>query len=159
MKAKKALEKSEPVSNALDEEPSAPSPTPMFSPKATRTRALPSAFASLLIDDRLTYSEGKDNDPPKSTARGGRNKKMNGDTAFPIGDGSEKHTHRSRSQKIVLPSFVSDIPTHGFSFDVPSPDDVVLQARRGTSLAKRREMPSISSSSARSPALASTSRN
>jgi len=145
MKIKKAHEKhhSEPTPIEAHVSPSVP---PLFLPKPTRTRASPSAFASLLFDDLLTYSEVKDRSRDARRKSKGKNKekasKAFGDPGSPISDEAEGK------------------PKHAFGFDVPSPDDIVFNARRGTTLAQPQNTPSTSSTP-RSSALAgkpSTSR-
>lgn len=142
MKSRKAHEKPEPKPAAIEEAP--PVTPPMFLAKATRTRASPSAFASLLVDESLTSHGSKDKDK-------GKGKGKERDPGSPVSDEdkhkSHDHTH-SRSSKSRIPQT--------FAFDSPSPDDIVLNARRGTSLAQHRTSSSISSAT-RSPALAGKS--
>jgi hypothetical protein len=103
--------------------------SPMFLPKTTRSRALPSAFASLLVDDRLTSygSEGKGTHKHKGKRR---EDVKPSSTVSSLSDQVETPKHRPQSSSPVSPE--------RFAFDVPSPDDVVLNARRGTSLAQQR---------------------
>lgn len=135
LKSRKAHEKPDPKPAAIEDAP--PVTPPMFLAKATRTRASPSAFASLLVDESLTHHGFKDK---------GKGKEK--DPGSPVLDEdkhrSQGHTH-SRSSNGRMPQL--------FAFDSPSPDDMVLNARRGTSLAQHRTSSSISSAT-RSPALA-----
>ncbi|KAF7301550.1 HBS1-N domain-containing protein [Mycena indigotica] len=101
MKIKKAQEK--PPPQATVAEPPPPPVPSMFLPvTATRTRASPSAFATLLLDDAsVAHSE----------------------------DGPRR---RSRQ---VTPTKIPDLfASSGSAFDGPSPDDIVMNARRDTSL-------------------------
>ncbi|KAF7978351.1 hypothetical protein HWV62_997 [Athelia sp. TMB] len=140
MKAKKKHEKSPDDLAPLDETSGFPvfETSPMFAPKATRSRASPSAFASILVDDRL-ISPSEDKHRDKESRSEGKS----------IGDelaqsstlsSSGKKKRSSKSKADDLSSLGSSGP---FAFDVPSPDDIVINARRGTSLgqppAKERE--------------------
>lgn len=109
----------EPVLAALD--------LPMFSSDAPRTRALPSAFAALLIDDEA---------PPRGKSAGSKDKKESTLTQEhrTIVEKPRKRTHKRHE---VPPPPTSTTSSQGFAFDVPSPDDVVFNARRGTSLGGR----------------------
>ncbi|KAI0370153.1 hypothetical protein BV20DRAFT_966756 [Pilatotrama ljubarskyi] len=105
---------------------------PIFSPKAIRSRASPSAFASLLIDDddgspeaerthrKHRHHHKHDRDRTRSKERG--------DTDNPA-------RHKARDIPPLPPAPLP--PLRGFAFDVPSPDDIVFNARKGTSLAQR----------------------
>ncbi|KAJ7179425.1 hypothetical protein C8R46DRAFT_1211987 [Mycena filopes] len=127
MKIKKAQEKQQPSPVAPEAPPPPPIP-PMFLPKANRTRASPSAFASLLVDDAM----------PSGTAdaearRSAQLKKLKGK------EPAARHAHRSQRNH---PTQVPDLfEAGGFAFDGPSPDDIVLNARRDTSLAQSRKVP------------------
>jgi hypothetical protein len=138
MKIKKANEQqyAEP-----EEEVIAPSVSPIFSSKPSRVRASPSAFASLLIDDILTPSQDKDkHGASHSQAKEQRKgEKTDGTPGEASVDPHEGHKHRSRRLKDSRSPDLS--PPHGFTFDSPSPDDVVLNARHGTSLGQRRKPP------------------
>lgn len=104
--------------------------SPMFLPKTTRSRALPSAFASLLVDDRLTSydSEGKGTHKHKGERREDIKHIDASGTVSALSDLAETPKHRPQSSSPASPK--------RFAFDVPSPDDIVLNARRGTSLAQ-----------------------
>jgi hypothetical protein len=134
MKVKKAHEKplQDPSPVTEDFLPEMP---PMFLPKTSRSRALPSAFASLLLDDHLipSNSEGKDVHKDKGKRREDPRLLDSASSLSSLPDVMEKPRHRKHSRP---QSF--EPPVERFAFDVPSPDDVVLNARRGTSLAQRR---------------------
>ncbi|KAI0650146.1 hypothetical protein C8Q79DRAFT_1006444 [Trametes meyenii] len=107
---------------------------PIFSPKITRSRALPSAFASLLVNDTLGPHEADDVDHThrhrrhRSDQEHKRRKER--------GDEEKARRHRNR-ERDVLPLPPAPLPNlRGFTFDVPSPDDIIFNARRGTSLAQ-----------------------
>ena len=140
LKAKKAQTKSPSHSSATDDECSLPSPPPLFLPSPTRSRALPSAFASLLLNDPLTSSEdkGKGSKSPKY----GR-EELNLVDMYQASLSRSKSTlgceldqHRwSRVKPPTSPDL--SVRSTSFAFDVPSPDDIVFNARRGTALAQR----------------------
>jgi hypothetical protein len=143
MKVKKAHEKQylEPEGEVIT-----PPVSPMFYPKSTRARASPSAFASLLIDDRLTISEDNEDDrAAHQRAREQRHKEKQSRASVKSDDTSvrsEKSTQsRTRRQKLVIATPSFSLPM-GFAFDGPSPDDVVFNARRGTSLGQQKNTPS-----------------
>lgn len=122
MKSKRSHKQSEP-----EPEPTAVYVDPIFAPvsppsrTSSSARASPSAFASVLIDSDL---------PPAEIASSkGRESKG--------GVQTRQHRHKSaRSHETQLPP-ASSAPAQTFAFDVPSPDDIVFNARRGTSLAQR----------------------
>jgi hypothetical protein len=138
MKSKRAHEK--PVYEAPAEEDFhdfgfTPPLSPMFLPKTTRSRALPSAFASLLVDDRLiSYdSEDKGMHDYKGKRREDPKDLEASSPIISLSDLAEKPKHRKHSR----PQSSLSVSPERFAFDVPSPDDIVLNARRGTSLAQR----------------------
>ncbi|KAJ7638537.1 hypothetical protein FB45DRAFT_405216 [Roridomyces roridus] len=123
MKIKKAQEKQVPQPVV----PAAPPPAvpSMFLPKPSRTRASPSAFASLLVDD-ASPSDSSDTE----TREVEKQKQL-----------KEKLAHKQRRSK-RHPAPVPHLFTpSGFKFDDPSPDDIVLNARRDTSLAHTKKSP------------------
>lgn len=119
--------------------------SPMFHPKPTHARASPSAFASLLVDNTLTTAEDKGED--KATRRLAREQRHKERLAKGLAKSEDSSglsaESRTRKQKhaMVPPTFP---PPMGFAFDGPSPDDIVLNARRGTSLGQRKNPPSTS---------------
>ncbi|KAL1946589.1 hypothetical protein VTO73DRAFT_14693 [Trametes versicolor] len=107
---------------------------PIFSPKTTRSRASPSAFASLLTDDDLPLPQVGDFSPPhrhrSKAEREHKHRKERGDP-----EKVKRHKHKERD---VVPLPPAPLPSlRGFAFDVPSPDDIVFNARRGTALGQR----------------------
>ncbi|KAI6105433.1 HBS1 N-terminus-domain-containing protein [Pisolithus sp. B1] len=134
-KAKKAQAKPSSHSSATDDEGSTPTQSPLFLSKPCHSRALPSAFASLLLDDRLTSPEA---DKHRKPPRYGREELKLVDTYSPqsrstldLDAGGQRRRHHTKPN---LPDMTVQL---GFAFDVPSPDDVVFNARRGTSLAQQ----------------------
>ncbi|KAF8211450.1 hypothetical protein K438DRAFT_1958558 [Mycena galopus ATCC 62051] len=126
MKIKKAQEKLQPAPVAPEAPP--PSIPPIFLPKPTRTRAAPSAFASLLVDDV----------PDDEATRLAKQRKLKGKQP-------EEPRHRSKGkQPTRIPDFYGP---GGFAFDGPSPDDIVLNARRDTNLTQTRKAPPLASTS------------
>ena len=140
LKVKKSQAKSPSHSSATDDEGSLPSPPPLFLPSPTRSRALPSAFASLLLDDPLTSSEDKDKD--SKSPKYGREEPNIVDmyqaslsrSKSTLGYEVEQHK-RGRVESHTSPDL--RVQSTSFAFDVPSPDDIVFNARRGTALAQR----------------------
>jgi len=133
MKIKRAGDKSATAPEFPPEEQFIPSPPPLFQSKSTDARASPSAFASVLILDNLH------NHQDKITTKNGqgshKHKKEKMSTGKTVRDGSTNSTpHYSRKSKHAnSPSHSAEglIP---FAFDVPSPDDIVLDARKGSGL-------------------------
>lgn len=104
------------------EEPSATSLSPIFG-SISHSRALPSAFASVLVRD----------DPlPFESSRRSSSQRQNGNR----GSGSGPASH-ARKRDVIVSSL---IPPSAFAFDSPSPDDIVFSARRGTSLAQSKHI-------------------
>lgn len=140
LKVKKAQAKSPPRSSATDDECSLPSPPPFFMPCPAHSRALPSAFASLLLNDPLTSSEDKDKDI-KSPKYG--REELNLVDMYQASLSRSKstlgHDLEQHKRSGVKPPTSPDLSVRSasFAFDVPSPDDIIFNARRGTALAQR----------------------
>ncbi|KAH7888053.1 hypothetical protein F5I97DRAFT_942982 [Phlebopus sp. FC_14] len=114
LKVKKGQDKTSSHSSATDDEGCLPSPPPLFLPKSTRSRK---------EKDRGTPKYGREEldlvdmyQASKSTL------------AMDI-------RHQRSGTKPVSPNMGV---RSAFAFDVPSPDDIIFNARRGTSLAQRR---------------------
>lgn len=139
-KVKKGKNRPPSHSSATDDEGNIPSPSPLFLSQSSRSRASPSAFASLLLSDSLTSPEAKDKH--SKTPRYGREELKLVD-AYQTSCSQSKSTldlDLEGQSKYSRTKFnFPDMSIHSaFAFDVPSPDDVVFNARRGTSLAQRR---------------------
>ena len=106
----------------------------IFQAKPTRTRASPSAFASLLIHDIPIPPQDKNDKDWKH-----REKRDMGAASSPVlvMDDTLNGRPRTRKRNHVRPPPIAELSPSAFSFDDPSPDDVVLQARRGTTLGKQ----------------------
>ncbi|TFK73003.1 hypothetical protein BDN72DRAFT_956805 [Pluteus cervinus] len=146
MKIKKAYDKMnlEPV--PLEEVLAAMDPPIFDTSKSSRSRALPSAFASLLLNDSNgdiypPSDKQKDKDRSRSKSKERRKHRGNdvveGDITMSHDTEASPHAHKHRSRKHKhrappVPDFAS---TTGFQFNEPSPDDIVFNARRGTALA------------------------
>lgn len=124
MKSRKAHRQSEPEP---EPEPAA-SLDPMFLPISLGTRASPSGFATLLVHEEEPVAQSK---PPRVKERR---------TAR---EDKPKHKSSKRHEVPLPPGASAD--AQGFAFNIPSPDDIVFDARRGTSLGQR------SSASSRQP--------
>ncbi|KAG1820544.1 uncharacterized protein BJ212DRAFT_1036979 [Suillus subaureus] len=141
MKVKKASEKPQSTPPDDDTVSRVIIPSPLFIPKPTNPRASPSAFASLLLDDPLTPSSPEDNDT-HSARKYGREvphlvkvyEASHSQSNSSLGL-SQSQRHKSSRPRVAPPGMKMHL---GFAFDVPSPDDIVFNARRGTSLAHRR---------------------
>lgn len=129
MKSKRAQKSAEP-----EPEPVVVPLDPIFLPTSPHSVAPPSAFASVLVHDELPPEDNKSSKSRESK------------------DGSRSHKHRSsRHHEVPLPP-VSLVPVQTFAFDVPSPDDIVFNARRTTTLGQRpskRPSPAVSASPSR----------
>lgn len=100
---------------------------PIFAPKSPRSRAPPSAFAAVLADeDTSPYTGG----PPSGA------KQLESSLAREVRVIAEKPRRKTRKRADIPPPS-STASTQSFAFDAPSPDDIVFNARRGTSLAAR----------------------
>jgi len=117
MKSKNAQRKAE-LEPDIDE-PQPAADDPLFIPKATRTHKAGAPTSRRTGKERARL---KDREVRDSTALG--------DKEMP-----KRKSHRRRD--VPLPSTRELSPLSGFAFDVPSPDDIVFNARRGTSLAPR----------------------
>ena len=122
MKIKRAGDKSGTVSELPPEEQIMPPPPPLFQSMSTHASASPSAFASVLILDTLQDKN--------MTEDNHGNDKYKKDKASVRQTGStDSHPHYSVKPKRT--SSLSHDPTP-FSFNVPSPDDIVFHARKGS---------------------------
>ncbi|KAF5393713.1 hypothetical protein D9757_000305 [Collybiopsis confluens] len=136
--------------NIEEESPVIVAPS-MFMPKSSRSSASPSAFASVLIDDddliKLSPPEANDDYDGlasrrrKSTAAKGKEKAHSAvfsalgsvTTAATTQGKQNQDTYAQR--KRIVPTIGTPTTVSSFAFDGPSPDDIVFNARRGTSLA------------------------
>lgn len=98
---------------------SATSLSPIFE-SVSHSRALPSAFASVLVrdDDPLPCEPSQRIKSERRSGSGGS------------GSGSPSH---ARKRDVIVSSLTSP---SAFTFDSPSPDDIVFNARHGTSLSQ-----------------------
>lgn len=140
-KVKKASEKPQPTPPDDDTDSCDIIQSPLFIPKPTNSRASPSAFASLLLDDPLTPPSPEDK-ATHSAHKYGREvpnlvkvyEASHSQSHSSLGF-SQSQRHKSSRPRAALPGMKM---SSGFAFDVPSPDDIVFNARRGTSLSHRR---------------------
>ena len=133
MKIKRAGEKSTAAPESPPEEPIMPPLLPLFQSKSTHACASPSAFASVLVLDSLHIHQ--DQSTTNDVHGGYKHKKEKVSVGKTVRDGStNSHPHRLHKSKHA------DSPTYDtedlapFAFDVPSPDDLVLNARKGSGL-------------------------
>ena len=95
---------------------------PMFEPKSINSRALPSEFASLLISEEQLQYVGRP-----------RNEREHKETRSETTSDTRRSSRRKHQMHAPPPAHIMQASS---AFDGPSPDDVVLNARRGTSLGK-----------------------
>ncbi|PPR02456.1 hypothetical protein CVT24_002005, partial [Panaeolus cyanescens] len=110
--------------------------SPLFPSKVNRARASPSAFASVLIHDNIILYEGKGKEPGNGEASPVKKKKKKRAEKNPHILSDQEHGSRSPSKRQTKSHTATPVGQQSatFAFDVPSPDDIVLNARRGTSL-------------------------
>lgn len=111
------------------EEPFVTSLSPIFE-SVSHSRALPSAFASVLVrdDDSLLCEPSQRIKSERRNGGGG------------IGSGPPSH---ARKRDAIVSSLTSPST---FTFDSPSPDDIVFNARRGTSLSQSKHIKPVNTS-------------
>ncbi|KAK0453279.1 hypothetical protein EV421DRAFT_663911 [Armillaria borealis] len=122
-KIRKLQEKHRSIVLPEHEEVELPSTSPLFLPSSA-PRALPSAFATILVDD-LASSKHKAKGHHKSKTKHRRQ------------ESAEEHSREEAAP--IVPGLTSPA---AFKFDEPSPDDVVMRARQGSSLANKGALPS-----------------
>lgn len=109
----------------------------IYNHNLSTSRAEPSPFASLLVNDEIARS------PPKAKSEGSRELRAE--------QKAEERLRRRKRKEALLPMHLLNpavLKSTAFAFDVPSPDDVVINARKGTSLsAARHAIPSSKHSS------------
>ncbi|KAI0069144.1 hypothetical protein BV25DRAFT_1818114 [Artomyces pyxidatus] len=149
MKAKKAKV------SPQDDRAYLPVPVPaIFVPESGRSRASPSTFASLLIErvpltsleDKGERREKRDK-PDRSSKERHRSRSRSRSRAHP--HTSKEHKSPSSAEEAAKPRRSSSktkarsakptpplAPLGPFAFDVPSPDDIVFNARKGTALGR-----------------------
>lgn len=97
---------------------------PIYERKQRTSSATPSPFASLLVDDRYNRSQAK---------------------AALLENEEDERKRRKQRKNALLPTHLlspsASTGSTGFAFDVPSPDDVVMSARRGTALGSLQRSP------------------
>ncbi|CDO74289.1 hypothetical protein BN946_scf184663.g10 [Trametes cinnabarina] len=148
-KQSKLAMKSKSARTKLDVEPLLEPPiepvieVPIFSSKTLRTRASPSAFASLLANDNLGFSEVNNKERQRS-----ERKHDEGRTQKERGGGVKRYRPK---EHVIAPLPPAPLPPlRGFAFDVPSPDDIVFNARKA---AKEREKAAKAQAQAQKKAL------
>jgi hypothetical protein len=146
MKIKRAGDKSGTVSELPPEEPIMLPPSPLFQSKSTQDRASPSAFASVLVLDNLHYHQDKN--ITKGDHGDHKHKKEKVPARKNIRDGSSNN-YSHHSQKLKHTNSLSHDPTP-FAFNVPSPDDIVFNARKGSASASSKPTAGAGKSSSKS---------
>lgn len=112
------------VGSDISEEPRMITLDPIYERKQRTSSATPSPFASLLVDDRYNRSQAK--------------------AALAENEQDERKRRKQRKNALLPTHLLSPSPSTGstgFAFDVPSPDDVVISARRGTALGSLQRSP------------------
>lgn len=137
MKSKAAKRKAEREPEPAEVSPATPL-SPLFSPQVLHARAAPSTFAAVLVDDVGTLMPIGDADKkhPSHSLKSSSHSRRSSSHRDSVRSGSEM-SKRSSKHDILLPPAPELASLRGFAFDIPSPDDAVFNARRGTSLAPR----------------------
>ena len=91
---------------------------PIYGKNLRDSGASPSSFGSLLVDERNKRSRNKGDSNRDSDSEGRKQRRQRKEALLPA--------HLLSSPSVRSP--------HIFSFDVPSPDDIVMSARQGTAL-------------------------
>jgi hypothetical protein len=112
----------------------------MFKPEGKRSRASPSTFASILLDGLpLTSDEDKGHRKERRDKLPRERRHSHDRTTTSSLDGStpkvKPSSHKHKSSPVKAANIPLD-PLGPFAFDIPSPDDMVFNARRGTPLAR-----------------------
>jgi hypothetical protein len=115
----------------------------MFKPEGSRSRASPSTFASIILgeipltsdEDKGSRKEHKDKSP-----RERRRSRSQTNSTSPLDESTAnvKASTPKRRSSTAAAKNVPLAPLGPFAFDIPSPDDIVANARHGTSLARSR---------------------
>jgi len=139
MKIKRASEKPFSPGFPTEEEVTTPPLSPLFMPNTSQARASPSAFASILIHDPISRQDkSKEKDSKRKKKEHGQKKEKDNAFATPSETSLDSHPHRTRKHKHPSKSPAEgDSSSRPFTFDGPSPDDVVLNARKGTALGQK----------------------
>ena len=124
MKIKRAGDKS--GTDLPPEEPIMLPPSPLFQSKSTQARASPSAFASVLVLDNL--HDHQDKNMTKDDHGDHKHKKEKVPARKRIHDGSTNNYPHHSHKVIHTNSFSHDLTP--FAFNVPSPDDIIFNARK-----------------------------
>ncbi|KAJ3797507.1 hypothetical protein GGU11DRAFT_745172 [Lentinula aff. detonsa] len=156
LKAKKAQEKnSTPSHSSVDQSESEVIMVPtMFLPKSTRSSASPSAFASVLVDIDLINSPQVN----AGTSRRNINGRQSAASETREGQSTLDMPRTYHRQRRIAPSLGTPTTASSFAFDGPSPDDIVFNARRGTSLSQRKDRKDIPSTASTINKKSSTSK-
>ncbi|KAJ4472184.1 hypothetical protein J3R30DRAFT_3709634 [Lentinula aciculospora] len=157
LKAKKAQEKNSVPSHSMvtDLELETIMVPSIFSPKSSRSSALPSAFASVLVDDDLINSSQVNAGASRRKSQGKQSVVASERTEVSV---TPDMLHTYHKQRRIAPSLGTPTTASSFAFDGPSPDDIVFNARRGTTLAQRKDRKDISSPSSTTHRKSSTSK-
>jgi hypothetical protein len=113
----------------------------MFKPEGSRSRASPSTFASIILgglpltsdEDKGPRKEHRDKGPRERHRSRSRTK-----STSPLDESTANVKASSPKHKSSAPvaKNIPLAPLGPFAFDIPSPDDMVSNARRGTSLGR-----------------------
>ena len=114
----------------------------MFKPEGSRSRASPSTFASIILGG-LPLTSDEDKGPRKEHKDKPRERHRSRSRAKPTPplDASTANVKASSPKHKSLAAAAKNVPLAPlgpFAFDIPSPDDIVSNARHGTSLARSR---------------------
>ncbi|KAF9057448.1 hypothetical protein BJ165DRAFT_33338 [Panaeolus papilionaceus] len=108
--------------------------SPLFH-SSNRARASPSAFASVLIHDNIILYEGKGTEADRQETSPKKKKKKAQRSPEFLSDHEHGSPTKLKSKNNIQAATLSGRQHKpSFAFDVPSPDDIVLNARKGTKL-------------------------
>lgn len=122
---------------------------PLYQYASGNAAAFPSSFAALLVDDSKRVKEEKARAKAEAKAERARQRE-------------EERMRRRQRKEALLPMHLLNptvLKETAFAFDVPSPDDVVMDARRGTALGTDRQSTAASRKAAsnKTPSLIASS--
>jgi hypothetical protein len=115
----------------------------MFKPEGSRSRASPSTFASIILGEiPLTSDEDKGSrkEHRDKLPRERRRSRSQTNSTSPLDESTAnvKASTPKRRSSTTAAKNVPLAPLGPFAFDIPSPDDIVANARHGTSLTRSR---------------------
>lgn len=118
--------------NQTSEEVTTPVISPIFQPSPTRARASPSAFASVLIHTHGVSPQAKAKEKRPKHSKEHKHKNLPGTDYSSSSMDNKPPSGLNTSTGVSLKSV-----SNQFAFDDPSPDDIVLDARKRSTLGSK----------------------